>query len=125
MKPEDHILDIVSNHLKISIDEMKGRTRQRAVVEAKQVFCYLCRNLLPLSFKQIGNILNIDHATVLHSVKAIEDRMFIYPREKTSIENLMIMVKGRIDVLMPDLITINEEIYMENNFYTNLELNNK
>ena len=87
MTTEDNILKFVSDHLRISTDEMRGKARWRAIVEARQIFCYICRKLLPLSLSQIGNIINKDHATVLHSVKTIEDRISVYPDEKIFLDN--------------------------------------
>ena len=119
MTTEDNILKFVSDHLRISTDEMRGKARWRAIVEARQIFCYICRKLLPLSLRQIGNVINKDHATVLHSVKAIENRIFVYPNEKTFIDNLMITVKEEVDFLDSDIFVDNEEVFLENDCYKN------
>ena len=60
-----------------SVDEatLKGTQRNRGTVEARQVAVYLMRKLTNLSSPDIGEVLNKDHATILYSVKQVEQKL--------------------------------------------------
>ena len=60
-----------------SVDEatLKGTQRNRGTVEARHVAVYLMRKLTNLSSPEIGEVLNRDHATILYSVKQVEQRL--------------------------------------------------
>ena len=46
--------------------KLTERTRKRDVCDARQVVCYILRYSTELSTTKIGELLNIDHATVIH-----------------------------------------------------------
>ena len=58
-----------------SIDEavLRGTLRNKGTTEARQVAIYLVRKLTNLSLPDIGKEFNRDHATVLHSIRKIEN----------------------------------------------------
>ena len=60
-----------------SVDEptLRGTQRNRGTVEARQVAVYLMRKLTNLSSTEIGEVLNKDHATILYSVKQVEQKL--------------------------------------------------
>ena len=60
-----------------SVDEatLKGTQRNRGTVEARHVAVYLMRKLTNLSSPDIGEVLNRDHATILYSVKQVEQKL--------------------------------------------------
>ncbi|MBR5022605.1 MAG: chromosomal replication initiator protein DnaA [Oscillospiraceae bacterium] len=60
-----------------SVDEptLRGTQRNRGTVEARQVAVYLMRKLTNLSSPEIGEVLNRDHATILYSVKQVEQKL--------------------------------------------------
>ncbi len=70
----EKIINIVSKYFGFSVKELKGNKRYSKLVEARQISMYLCRNLLGLSFVEIGKIFNgKDHTTVIYSVRKIEN----------------------------------------------------
>ena len=54
------------------VNDITQRTRRRSVCEARQVAAYLLRRNTDYSLRSIGEILNIDHASVSHSVKVVD-----------------------------------------------------
>ncbi len=73
----EKILNSVGKYFGFSVKELKGSKRFLKLVEARQIAMYLCRNLLGLSFMEIGDIFNgKDHTTVIYSVRKIEKIMF-------------------------------------------------
>lgn len=46
-------------------------SRKRPLTYARAVFCKVGREQLGLTFDELGNALNRDHATVMHSIKVV------------------------------------------------------
>lgn len=65
-------LTIVNNYFNISISR---NTRQRRYVLARSIFYKLLRDNTKMSFQEIANIFNKNHATVLHSIKQLDGYM--------------------------------------------------
>ena len=63
----EEILSIVSKVTEIPLMALKGKTRKREVVEARQAYFLLSMILTENSLSEIGNLVNRDHATVLHA----------------------------------------------------------
>ena len=68
------IIDIVSEHFNISIDDLKGKKRNREIVLPRQIVMYLCRQMTDTSLKAIEAFLGgKDHASINHGIKKIEE----------------------------------------------------
>ena len=66
------ILQIVAEHFNISTDDIKSTKRSADIAFPRQVYMYLCRDILDISLDQIGETLGgRDHTTVMHGVKKI------------------------------------------------------
>ena len=63
---------IVNNYFGISINR---KNRQRRYVLARSIFYKLLRDNTKMSFQEIANTFNKNHATVLHSIKQFEGYM--------------------------------------------------
>lgn len=67
------ILQVVSKHFGIRLQELLGRKRTRSVNYPRQIAMYLARKLTPLSLQEIGMQFDgRDHSTILHGERAIE-----------------------------------------------------
>jgi chromosomal replication initiator protein len=65
---------IVSDHYKISIDDLKARSNMRHVLLPRQVAMYLCKKLTTKSYPEIARHFGgKHHTTVIHSVEKISD----------------------------------------------------
>ncbi|MEB3341055.1 chromosomal replication initiator protein DnaA [Okeania sp.] len=66
------VIKVVSNHFKISIEDLKGTSRKREITLARQVGMYLMRQHTDLSLPKIGEVFGgKDHTTVLYSCDKI------------------------------------------------------
>lgn len=65
----------VENFFRVKHSDLVGPSRARSVTYPRQVAIYLCRQTLDLTFGAIGKKFNRDHATIMHSVGAIEEKM--------------------------------------------------
>lgn len=70
----DFIQKLVAEHFDVPVDKLKGQTRKRSIVIARQLSMYLAKNLTNKSLKAIGeNFGGRDHSTVIYSCKAVQD----------------------------------------------------
>ena len=72
--PED-ILEEVSSKTKISIDDLRSKTRKREVVDARYMYYRRCREYFKqkCSYREIGEEVNRDHASVIWGIRATEE----------------------------------------------------
>jgi hypothetical protein len=54
-------------------DIIKSKSRRLDVVIVRQVYCYTARELTGASMKEIGEVINRDHATVIYSCKRVKE----------------------------------------------------
>lgn len=70
------IMAVTCEFYGVSLEELKGSSRSRKLVDARQVAMYLTRELTDMSLPKIGaGFGNRDHSTVMHSVRKITKRI--------------------------------------------------
>lgn len=99
-------LRIISEIEGVTIAEMKSRSRYRPIAEARQIHCYIMKeafNKRKMSLAVIGNSVNRDHATVLHSVTLIRDLMHTQTGYRQKIDYITDKVLSAVEpTLEPD-----------------------
>lgn len=65
------IIRFTAHHYGIKVADLKGRDNRRSVAFPRQVAMYLIRELLSLSYPEIGKLFSKHHSTVIYSVEAI------------------------------------------------------
>jgi chromosomal replication initiator protein len=74
----DQIVEAVSKHYKISVNEIKGTSRKAPVAHARHVAVYVTRTITGDSWKHIGALFgNRDHTSMMHGYKKIRGMMGI------------------------------------------------
>ncbi|MBQ9199775.1 MAG: chromosomal replication initiator protein DnaA [Lachnospiraceae bacterium] len=72
----DLIINVVSEHLNISPNDIRSKKRNQDIATARQIVMYLCRQYVVISLQSIGNAVGgKDHTTVMNGIKRIEDKM--------------------------------------------------
>lgn len=51
------------------IEDITIRSRKRHIVDARKMFCHIARRKTKLTYGIIGDMIKIDHATVIHCIK--------------------------------------------------------
>lgn len=70
------IMAQTSEYYGVSIEDIKGTSRSRKLVDARQIAMYISRELTELSLPKIGaEFGNRDHSTVVHAVRKIQERI--------------------------------------------------
>ncbi|MBD5326097.1 MAG: chromosomal replication initiator protein DnaA [Muribaculaceae bacterium] len=82
------IAEQVSAFYNIAADELFTRSRKREINDARQVVMYMTKRHTQLSLSAIGSRLSRNHATVLHAVNNIENRMATEPQLRADIAAL-------------------------------------
>lgn len=70
----DFIQKSVAEHFKVTVDEMKDKTRKKEIVVARQTAMYFAKHHTNLSLKAIGyHFGKRDHTTVLHAIESVNN----------------------------------------------------
>ena len=85
----DIIINEVSNHYNVSINDILSSKKNKEIAIARQVVMYLCEKLTEESKTNIGANLKKDHATVIHGINKIKERIENDPNFEKNIESLI------------------------------------
>ncbi|MFM6980346.1 MAG: chromosomal replication initiator protein DnaA [Micrococcales bacterium] len=70
------IMNTVAKYYGLSVDDLSGSSRFQAIVRARQVAMYLCRDQTDLSLPKIGQLFgNRDHTTVMYACNKITSEL--------------------------------------------------
>ena len=81
--------------------ELHADTRRVEIVWPRHVCFYLARRLTNASLTMIGGWLRRDHATVSHSVRAVEARMQTEPQSRAEVEALEAQLRSQLEAERP------------------------
>jgi len=92
----DTILDRVSRHFGVTIDELKSHQRARALSNARQVAMYLSRTIAEASFPSIADKFGgRDHSTIIYAVRTVERRREAEPELSVLLGTLEREIRSR------------------------------
>ncbi len=77
--PTKRLARIVCDHYGVEWQTLTGPVRERGLVRPRQVFCYICHEVLGISWPKIARILNRDHTTALHGCRKIAQLLIVDP----------------------------------------------
>ena len=85
----DYIISMVAEHFNVSTADLCGNKRSSKIVMPRQVAMYLCREILAIPLKNVGQYLgNRDHTTVMHGVEKIEKELQTNEQLQSTIDSL-------------------------------------
>ena len=90
----DKIFAAVFKKYDVPKEEIKGKKRVKNITLARHVTIYLMREITELSFPDIGEIVEKDHSTVIHSYNLIVKKIASDPMTNVEIEGLMKEIVG-------------------------------
>jgi len=67
------IRDFIARQFKVSVQDMRSKSRKKTIAFPRQVSMYLARRYTEQGLAEIGKAFNRDHSTVLHSVRVISE----------------------------------------------------
>ncbi len=91
----DAMLELISNKLGFTVEALKGKSRQRPLVTARQIAMFVFRDQTDLSFPAIARVFgNRDHTTVIHAVDKVQRLMKERQQVYDQVTDLIQTVKG-------------------------------
>ena len=88
------IQEVVARDFQVSVDDLLGKARTRAVAMPRQIAMYLARELTSNSLPQIGTLFNRDHSTVVHACDKITEDIETNQSLKATVERLTEEIKA-------------------------------
>lgn len=73
----DMIVEATADHFNLNPNVIYTKSRVRDIADARQVIMYLARKHTNLSSPAIGSRLNRQHATVIHGINTVRDRLTV------------------------------------------------
>ncbi|HEY4019871.1 MAG TPA: chromosomal replication initiator protein DnaA [Pseudonocardiaceae bacterium] len=90
------IMVVTTEFFGVSIDDLCGPGKTKALAQARQISMYLCRELTDLSLPKIGQTFGgRDHTTVMHADKKIRKEMAERRRVYDQVQELTSRIKQR------------------------------
>jgi chromosomal replication initiator protein len=90
------IMAVTAEFFSVSIDDLCGPGKTKALAQARQISMYLCRELTDLSLPKIGQTFGgRDHTTVMHAEKKIRKEMAERRRIYDQVQELTSRIKQR------------------------------
>ncbi len=75
-KTDEEMLQDIASYLGYSVDALRGKSRQRPLVMARQVAMYVMREQTELSYPSLARLFGgRDHTTVIHAVEKVQRMM--------------------------------------------------
>jgi chromosomal replication initiator protein len=75
----ERVIKIVSHFCGVAQPDLIGSDRTQHVAMVRQVAMYLARRHSSLSYPELGAVFRRDHSSIIHGVKAIEQRVQAQP----------------------------------------------
>lgn len=69
--PSD-VIRFIAQHYGVRVADVKGRSNRRSIALPRQVAMFLIRDILELSFPEIGRIFSRHHSTVMYAVDNVQ-----------------------------------------------------
>ena len=92
------IIEVVSEHFHISVDQMISKTRSSEIARPRQIAMYLCKTMTSDSLDVIGQLLGGRyHSTIIHGIKKVTKDY----EENDSTRTLIETIKKKIN---PNLV---------------------
>jgi len=85
----EEIQQVVCDYMDVREEQIRGKTRKREIVRARQIAMYLSTELTDHSLKTVGlRFGGRDHSTVIHSKDVVADRMEKSETYRTDVEEI-------------------------------------
>ena len=65
----------VERFYNVSHSDLVGKKRSANITHARQIAIYLCRTMIDIPFKTIGEEFNRDHSTIMYSYRCVDEKV--------------------------------------------------
>lgn len=88
------VLEVVAKETSVTVEDIISKTRVQNIAEARQLFCHVIRERYGIPFAKIGKLINRDHATILHSIKAHKNRHDVDKQYRELTRNVFVSIEN-------------------------------
>ena len=90
------IMAVTAEYFGVTLDELCGQSKVRAIASARQIAMYLCRELTDLTLPKIGATFGgRDHTTVMHAAKKIRNELAERRQTYDHVQELTARIRDR------------------------------
>jgi len=91
----ESILSTISSELGIPIIDIKSKSREGEIPDARKYYCAIAREYTDYSLRKIGKLINYDHADVIYSSK----RGWFFIKHEVSFRNTYNSIRKRLNLI--------------------------
>ena len=92
----DAIIKEICRYFRLEEDQIRGQSRNRDAVNARQIAMYLIRRMTNLSLSDTGaEFGGRDHTTVIHSIEKVEEKMSKDPRFAETVKAIITNINSK------------------------------
>ena len=113
----ERVMDVIADYFRISVEDIKGRSRKHLHVTARHLFHYFMyyiyveRNDIKYNYGQasVGRFTGKDHATVLHSCRIVRDSKGLFGTVKKTMRQMRddIWLEIQRKTLLGEIVRLN------------------
>jgi chromosomal replication initiation ATPase DnaA len=92
----DHLAESICEDFGVSLDDVKSNKKPQHIVDVRHIVAYCLFKNFSTSLKQVGDYLNRDHSTIIHSIRKVN-----------SLEDLRAYASAKLDTHIPDVEYLN------------------
>lgn len=77
----DLVLSVIASSFNVTIADIKGKSRKNCLPDARHIYCFIVkqahdnRKIAKATLELIGDVINKDHATVIHGYRKVRNIM--------------------------------------------------
>ncbi len=95
------IMDVISRFYGVSKEKMCSNSRKKEIKESRQMAIYLIKKLTDKSLKEIGEIFNKEHSTIIYNLKSFEKQLKKDTNLRFKVDYLLKEIKREIGEIQP------------------------
>lgn len=101
--PMREIIELAEQYFGVSANDILSPRKEARIVEARSIAMYACRELLPVSYPQIGRAFGgRDHTTAMHACKQVTQEILLDPDFSARVEAFLVVCRGATPLSPPD-----------------------
>lgn len=96
MQSDKITLKTIIEYFNLTEKQFLQKTRKRQISYPKQIYSYICRDKLKMTYKDIALTLDQDHSTVVHSSKHIKNLINLYPNIDIEVKEIISLIVSKV-----------------------------
>ena len=86
------IVNIVCNFYNVSKEDAISKLRKKDFVNCRHMIFYMCRKHTKMAYEKIGELVNRNHATIMHGEKKIKNELEFYRDLQEDVNSINLLI---------------------------------